>query len=246
MLLEPSMLTMWGSLGESARVRPRACSMVEPKALAPIANVADARVEPAPDAALRALDEAMERYARGEDPAFDELYRRAAPRLRGFLVRLCGDATLADDLTQEALLRAHRARGSFEAGAAALPWLLAIARNAFLDSTRRARTRASVGGRAARRADDAAEPPEGEAPPSGRGDEALAAREMLAVVRTTLAAMPSLQREAFILLRFEGLTVSEAAQVLGTTEGAVKLRAFRAYEALRAALGHPGQSGKGG
>jgi RNA polymerase sigma-70 factor (ECF subfamily) len=48
--------------------------------------------------------------------------------------------------------------------------------------------------------------------------------------------MTVLQREAFVLIRFEGLSVSEAAQVLGATEAAVKIRAFRAYEALRAAL----------
>jgi RNA polymerase sigma-70 factor (ECF subfamily) len=43
------------------------------------------------------------------------------------------------------------------------------------------------------------------------------------------------QREAFVLLRFEGLSVADAAQVLGTTESSVKARAFRAYEALRLA-----------
>jgi len=45
------------------------------------------------------------------------------------------------------------------------------------------------------------------------------------------------KREAFVLLRYEGLSVQEAADVLGSTPTAVKLRAFRAYEALRAALG---------
>ena len=62
------------------------------------------------------------------------------------------------------------------------------------------------------------------------------ASETLDVVRVTLAEMTVLQREAFVLIRFEGLSVSEAAQVLGATEAAVKIRAFRAYEALRAAL----------
>jgi RNA polymerase sigma-70 factor (ECF subfamily) len=59
---------------------------------------------------------------------------------------------------------------------------------------------------------------------------------MLEVVRNILQGLPSQQREAFVLLRFEGMSVKEAAQVLGTTEGAVKVRAFRAAEALRAAL----------
>jgi len=55
-------------------------------------------------------------------------------------------------------------------------------------------------------------------------------------VRATLEQMTALQREAFVLIRFEGMSVSQAAQVLGATEAAVKIRAFRAYEALRAAL----------
>ena len=54
-----------------------------------------------------------------------------------------------------------------------------------------------------------------------------------------LARIPSSQRVAFELLRVDGLSHDEAAQVLGTTVNAVKLRAFRAYSALRAVLGHP-------
>jgi RNA polymerase sigma-70 factor (ECF subfamily) len=173
------------------------------------------------------LDGIMERYAAGEDRAFDELYRRGAPRVRGFLLRLSGDASLADDLAQEAFVRIHRSRGSFAPGAAALPWMFAIARNAFLDHTRKEQVR-----RAAR--ETLAQPRE--APSDTRGDEVTAAREMLEVVRATLDGLPMLQREAFILIRFEGLSVSEAAEVLGATETAVKVRAFRAYEALRAAL----------
>ncbi|HEY6461064.1 MAG TPA: RNA polymerase sigma factor [Polyangiaceae bacterium] len=188
---------------------------------------------------VRLLDAAMERYARGEDAAFPELYRQAAPRLRGFLIRLCGDPGLADDLGQEALIRVHRARGSFDPGAAALPWMFAIARNVFLDHTRQAHVR--------RTAHDAgegtAERPEPLAPADTRGDETLLANEMLGIVRDTLAKLPVLQREAFVLLRFEGMSVAEAAQVLSTTEGAVKVRAFRAYEALRAALGQEPAAG---
>jgi RNA polymerase sigma-70 factor, ECF subfamily len=179
------------------------------------------------------LDAAMERYARGEDAAFQELYRRGAPRLRGFLLRLSGDAALADDLAQEAFLRVHRARGSFAPGAAALPWIFAIARNVFLDHARHPHVRRAAGDA---HGGTGGSPPEREAPPDTQGDEALLGSEMLAIVRATLARLPVLQREAFILLRFEGLSVNEAAQVLGATEGAVKIRAFRAYEALRAAL----------
>jgi RNA polymerase sigma-70 factor (ECF subfamily) len=75
-----------------------------------------------------------------------------------------------------------------------------------------------------------------EASPDTRGDEVIAARETLEIVRVTLDRMSLAQREAFVLLRFEGLSVRDAAQVLGATEAAVKVRAFRAYEMLRAAL----------
>lgn len=185
------------------------------------------------DARDVALDAAMDRYALGEDAAFDELYQRGAPRVRRFLLRLSGTAALADDLTQETFLRVHRARGSFGRGAAAVPWILAIARNVFRDHARRARAR-PVTTEASRTDDDGVQ---AQASPETRGDEALAGREMLEIVRRTLATLPVLQREAFVLLRFEGLSVIEAAQVVGTTEGALKVRAFRAYEALRRALG---------
>jgi RNA polymerase sigma-70 factor (ECF subfamily) len=236
---------MWARIGESA-LGYSGLSMVEPSqnAMPHAAPVAPERPRSAgmTDAARSSgaagrdaahdISAIMDRYAQGEDAAFDELYRLAAPRVRGFLVRLCSDVALADDLTQETFLRIHRARGGFAAGAAAVPWILAIARNALRDSARRAQARPQL--RASAHPDE--EGPVHEAAPDERGDEVLAGREMLEIVRRALGEMPALHREAFVLLRFEGLSVSEAAAVLGATEGAVKVRAFRAYEALREAL----------
>ena len=56
-------------------------------------------------------------------------------------------------------------------------------------------------------------------------------------LRTQLAALPESQREALILLKVQGLSTAEAAAVTGSTRGAIKLRAHRAYESLRKALG---------
>jgi len=240
---------MWVTIGESSAF-PAALWMAEPRDKmvpgAAEAAIAAPAIGVAATAGLADLDAIMERCATGDDRAFDELYRRGAQRVRGFLIRLSSDAALADDLTQETFVRIHRSRGNFAPGAAALPWMFAIARNAFLDHARRESVRRSSRSKLVQSP---------EAAKDTQGDEVLSGREMLDVVRSTLERLPMLQRDAFVLIRFEGLSVSEAAQVLGATEAAVKVRAFRAYEALRAALesaglenkaGDPGVRGDGG
>ena len=65
----------------------------------------------------------------------------------------------------------------------------------------------------------------------------MAAQELSTEIEAILVRIPETQATAFRLLKQEDLSVAEAAAVLGTTEGTVKLRAHRAYEALRKALG---------
>jgi len=145
------------------------------------------------------------------------------------LRRLGGSEDLASDLTQETFIRMHRARGSFARDTSVIPWAYAIARNCFVSHLRSAKVKA------ARRSvdiDDHA----GALALSATAEEAASARQSAAVVERTLAEMSDINREAFVLIRFEGQSVAAAAQILGTTEGAVKLRAFRAYELLREAL----------
>ena len=186
-----------------------------------------------PSAGLRSsaeVDALMDRYASGDKTAFPELHRQVAPRLRMFLLRLCGVPRVADDLLQDTFLRIHRARGSFVTGAAVLPWTYAIARNVYIDHARKQRERftASV--------DDLSDDSQPAAPPGTSPDAQYVAKETLDVVRITLAKLPVPHREAFILVRFEGLSIAEAAQVLDVSEANVKVRAFRAYEAFRLAL----------
>lgn len=176
-----------------------------------------------------ALNAAMDRYATGDARAFPEIHRALYPRLLAYLTRVTGATALADDLTQETFLRLHRARATFARGGAILPWAYAIARNVYIDHTRSARQH-----RMERLpSDPGAEPID----PRMHDAEATAiAAQTAAVVERVLARIPAAQREAFVLLRYEGLSVQDAASVLGATQTAVKLRAFRAYEALRAEL----------
>jgi RNA polymerase sigma-70 factor (ECF subfamily) len=176
------------------------------------------------------IDDVMDRYARGQDAALAELYRLGAPRVRSFLARLCASLSLADDLTQDAFLRVHAARGQFVAGAKAMPWMLAIARNSYRDYLRREQVRREHRSTTALLAiSQRLDRPDG-------NDRALIARQMLDVVQRSLMNLPVRQREAFVLMRFEGLSLAETADVLGATEAAVKLLVHRAYVVIRAAL----------
>jgi len=181
------------------------------------------------DGEASSIDRAMSRYADGHDAAFGEVFRALSPRLLGFLRRLCGSPELAHDLAQETFLRMHRARGSFVPGGAVVPWAYAIARNCFASHARSLKTRAAWSSL------DISDH-EVAAGLDSNAEETAVVRQSAAVVERTLAQMSVTNREAFVLIRFEGQSVAAAAQILGASEGAVKLRAFRAYELLRGAL----------
>lgn len=182
------------------------------------------------------LNEAMDRYAGGDDRAFDALYRLISPRLYGFCLRLTARRSEADDVFQETFLKMHRSRATYVAGSVALHWVFAIARSVYLDRLRYKK----------RRPEDLTETTEGaeafsDVAGSFASPESTAeARELMVVIQKVIEALPENQRTAFVLLKTEGLSVAEAAAILGTTPMAVKLRAHRAYEAIRAAIGGAG------
>jgi RNA polymerase sigma-70 factor (ECF subfamily) len=172
-------------------------------------------------------DTAMASYAAGDDGAFLRVYDTLAPRLYGYLLRQTRDRARAEDLLQQTMLHIHRARDRFIPGARVTPWAFAIARRLLVDAIRRGRREVLT---------TDGEPDAG---PSGAAtaDDWVHAGELAARVEHALSRLPPSQRVAFELLKHEGLSVAEAAAVLGTTVAAVKLRAHRAYEALRDALG---------
>lgn len=184
---------------------------------------------------LESLDLAMHRYAEGDDSAFAEVFTALAPRLRTFLWRLGGSPELADDLMQETLLRMHHARGSFSAGRKVAPWAYAIARNCYISHARSAQTRLAGASGELNELELAAGP-------DSSGEETSIAQQSARVVERALSSMTEARREAFVLLRYEGMSVSAAAQIVGISEGALKIRAFHAYEIIRSALDDMGSS----
>jgi RNA polymerase sigma-70 factor (ECF subfamily) len=77
--------------------------------------------------------------------------------------------------------------------------------------------------------------------PTAAADDVLHARRLEVRLRQRIEALPELQRTAYRLLQQEGLSLKGAAEVLGTSVTAVKLRAHRAYVALRAVLREAGE-----
>jgi len=176
--------------------------------------------------------ELMERYCAGDKRAFYELYDKLAPALLRYLQNLTRDRARAEDLLQTTFLKLHQNRSAYVSGAAPKPWLFAIAHRTFIDEYRRSRTsRKHADAIAAReerahitgvRESDAPEP---------TYDPALAEQAMAA-----LKHLPPKQREAVELTKLEGLSTEEAAQVAGTSRGAIKQRVHRGYETMRAAM----------
>jgi RNA polymerase sigma-70 factor (ECF subfamily) len=165
----------------------------------------------------------MERYVDGEAEAFEFLYRRVSPNLMGYLLRLTRNRERAEDLLQITFSKIHRARSSYLRGAPVLPWILAIARRSFLDERRSAQVRTED-----LSADGAL--------PEPQSVERPLPTELSDALEVALDRLPETYREAIVLTKITGLSVAEAASVLGATETAVKLRVHRGYNQLRKEL----------
>ncbi len=174
----------------------------------------------------------MARYCDGDAGAFRELYAAVSPRLYGYLVKMARHRALADDLLQQTFLKVHRARAAYVRGADPLPWIYSIAHRTFIDEVRKTK-------RAIVKVGDGGELPElgaditGQA--AGTRDE-LTDPELVGAAIAALAELPAQQREAVVLTKLDGKSVAEAAEIAGTTVGAMKVRAHRGYEALRKLL----------
>jgi RNA polymerase sigma-70 factor, ECF subfamily len=172
----------------------------------------------------------MDRYARGEDAAFSELYDLLAPRLASFLLRRTRDAARTEDLVQQTFLQMHCARRHFAAGAAVTPWAFAIARRLLIDALRKGTHEHTTGEDGAPAADECAAP-------DARPDDRVGRSRLVHRMEQELARLPEMQRTAFELVWRDGLSMAEAAEALGTSVTAVKMRTHRTYEALRGSLG---------
>jgi RNA polymerase sigma-70 factor (ECF subfamily) len=157
-----------------------------------------------------------------EDAAFKRELVQLIPHLRAFARTLCGDATAADDLAQDAMMKAWDARASFQMGTNMKAWTFMILRNQFYSEKRRSWRQSQLDQEAAERTLVAVDDPE--------------APVALDELRLGLAMLPAEQREALILVGAGGFAYEEAAEICNCAVGTVKSRVSRARRALHAIL----------
>ena len=183
------------------------------------------RVATVADDADRAV---LERIARGELGALDDLYERYKTMSYSIAYRITNDATLAEDVVQEAFLGAWRNAGRYIEGRGSVKtWLLSIVHHRAIDAVRRRRATVEL-------------PERDEAPPQAlrlpdiwsEVSATLDADE----VRAALGALTDVQREAIELGYFGGLTQVEIAEKTGAPLGTVKSRMRLGLLAMRKVL----------
>ncbi len=176
------------------------------------------------------LGELMRAAQQGDAAAYARLLRAISPQIRRIVMRQRGFAGTAEaeDLVQDVLLSVHAVRATYDASRPFLPWLLAIVRNRLVDGARRY---ARTSGREVHIDETTVtfEEPATNLETDEYGDaEAL---------RAAVAALPEGQRQAIELLKLKELSLKEAAQITGSSAGALKVATHRALTTLRRTLG---------
>jgi RNA polymerase sigma-70 factor (ECF subfamily) len=179
----------------------------------------------------------VESLRRGDSSAFEFLIRTYGGRLIRVAQRILGNEDDAKDAVQEAFISAFKSRGQFNATAKIATWLHRIAVNAALMKLRSRR----------RHPEESIDDLEPRFLPTGQhtqrydswaeaADEALFRRETAEFVRGAIDQLPEAYRTVLLLRDIEGFSNQEAAEILGTTNNAVKIRLHRARMALRTLL----------
>ena len=168
---------------------------------------------------LRAL--LMKRLQEGDADACRALLDDIGPAVLQFLRKRIADPNELEDVYQEVFMALYEARHTYEPDRPLEPWLFTIARNVAVDHARRHWSRTSW-------EELTADPPE-------RAENApLTAPPDLAEM---LVQLPQSQREAFSMLKLDGMSLEAAAARTGISVGALKVRAHRAYKTLRKMIG---------
>jgi RNA polymerase sigma factor (sigma-70 family) len=178
-------------------------------------------------------EQLMRSYAGGDTRAFETLYDRHALPVWRFVQRSVQNAALADDLVQDVWFSVVRHAPQYEARAKFRTWLFTLAHHRMVDHWRTHKAHTSLDAES----EDGASLAEMLAAESGFGPERrLDSRELAQALLDALAALPEVQREAFLLQAEAGLSVAEIAQTTGVSTETAKSRLRYARARLRETL----------
>jgi len=170
---------------------------------------------------LDTLEKAVDRVLSGDRSAFQQIVDATSQKLVRLGARIMGNQADAEDVVQEAYVKAYRAlsAGEFDRRSSTNTWLYRIVVNGAIDAKRTQKRRAEAS--------------DEQIDPGWDGAARAEARLALSELDDWLQALPPEQRAALVLQSMEGLNNTEIAQVMGVSEGAVEQRLVRARASLR-------------
>jgi RNA polymerase sigma-70 factor (ECF subfamily) len=167
--------------------------------------------------------ELLSEHCAGDPDAFGEIFRRHRDRMWAVALRTTRDPEIAADAVQEAFIAAFRRADSFRGEAAVTTWLHRIVVNSCLDRLRRTKVTVAL-------------PDADQGEMSDHHDHHHSV-DVSVDVQRALAQLPEGQRMALVLVDMHGLSIAEAASVLGVAEGTIKSRCARGRAAMVPLLG---------
>ena len=186
-------------------------------------------------ASLERDAELMLRVRDGDQTSFTMLLERHRGPVIHFVYRMVQNQSVAEELAQEVFLRVYRSRSTYEPTAKFTTWLFRIATHLALNWIRDGRKEKLQESLDEETSDGTTR----QVADRGRTiEQELLYEAKLREVRQAIEALPSKQRAAVLMHKYEEMEYSQIAKVLNCSESAVKSLLFRAYESLRSRLAH--------
>jgi RNA polymerase sigma factor (sigma-70 family) len=194
---------------------------------------------PSPGVAPPEHSDVLRQFARGDVNAFETLFRRYQAEVYRWIAIIVRDPSLAEDLTIETFWRIHRAHARFDASRSFEAWARRIATNAALDHFKSASHTFAKNTQAWDPIDPRQDFPLQDLPQTPQPNPAIT-QELRTKTAQAFHQLPPALRVTATLALIEEQPYKEIAATLGISEGAVKLRVFRALRLLRKTLKQQG------
>ena len=174
--------------------------------------------------------ELVELFKAGFEEAFDAIVVRYQDRIYQFACRLVGDPDEASDVAQDAFVRAYDKLAGFRNASGLYTWLYKITLNIGLNVLRKRKLRTFV---------RLSEPSAPQLSISAGQEVELSNGELRQQIDEAVADLPPKQRVIFVLRQYDELSHREIAEVVGSSEGAVRANYFHAIRKLQSSLEEP-------